>query len=177
MHAERTDGEKERWRDREKEKANGEVMKQHNGKRRSGRQLGSLRRRALTLIELIVVITILGILATLIVSSSVGRIGEANQKVAVANIKVLESKVLEFYADCGRLPNAQEGLQALVRRPSDSGEKWKGPYVKEKEILDPWGAEYLYRSPGQHNNDFDIATFGADKQEGGEGENADVGNW
>ncbi len=134
-------------------------------------------RRALTLIELIVVITILGILATLIVSSSVGRIGEANQKVAVANIKVLESKVLEFYADCGRLPNGQEGLQALVRRPSDSGEKWKGPYVKEKEILDPWGTEYLYRSPGQHNNDFDIATFGADKQEGGEGENADVGNW
>ena len=55
--------------------------------------------------------------------------------------------------------------------------KWKGPYVKEKDILDPWGNEFVYRSPGQHNSDYDIMTLGADRQEGGEGENADVGNW
>jgi general secretion pathway protein G len=126
---------------------------------------------------MIVVITILGVLATLIVSSSIWRIGEAKQKVAQTNIKTLESKVQEFYADCGRLPNAQEGLQALLRPPADVGPKWKGPYVKEKDILDPWGNEFLYRSPGQHNSDFDLMTFGADRQEGGEAENADVGNW
>ncbi|MBI4580639.1 MAG: type II secretion system major pseudopilin GspG [Planctomycetes bacterium] len=131
----------------------------------------------MTLIEMIVVITILGVLATLIVTSSIWRIGEAKQSVALTNIKTLESKVQEFYVDCGRLPNSQEGLQALVRPPSDVGTRWKGPYVKEKDILDPWGNEFIYRSPGQHNSDFDIMTFGADRQEGGEGENQDVGNW
>ena len=136
-----------------------------------------IRRRALTLIEMIVVITIMGILAALIVSSSIWRIGEAKQSVAMTNIKTLETKVQEFYVDCGRPPSSQEGLQALIRRPSDVSTKWKGPYVKEKDILDPWGNEFVYRSPGQHNSDYDIMTLGADRQEGGEGENADVGNW
>ena len=135
------------------------------------------RQSGFTLIEMIVVITILGVLATIIVSSSIWRIGEAKQKVALTNIKTLEGKVQEFYADCGRMPNAQEGMQALVRPPADVGSKWKGPYVKEKDILDPWGTEFVYRSPGQHNSDFDLMTYGADHQEGGEGENQDVGNW
>jgi len=138
-----------------------------------------LRRaaRAFTLIEFIVVMTIIGILAALIVPRFVGRIGAAKQAVAKQKIAVLEQKVLEFEADCGRLPTMQEGLQALLRPPGDVAEQWKNPYVKAKDILDPWDVEFHYQNPGRHNYDFDIFTYGADKQEGGEDENADIGNW
>ncbi len=132
-------------------------------------------RKAFTLIEFIVVMTIIGILAALIVPRFIGRVGGAKQAVAQQKINVLEGKVLEFQADCGRYPSAQEGLQALVRQPADC-EKWR-PYVKEKDIIDPWDVEFIYRYPGQRNSDFDLLTYGADRQEGGEDENADIGNW
>lgn len=136
-----------------------------------------LRRQAFTLIEFIVVMTIIGILAALIVPRFVGRIGGAKQAVAQQKVAVLETKVLEFQADCGRFPTAQEGLHALLRPPADVAKEWKGPYVKEKDIIDPWGTEVRYAYPGRRNADFDIFTLGADGQEGGEDENADVGNW
>jgi len=135
------------------------------------------KRGAFTLIEFIVVATIIGILAALIVPRFVGRIGGARQAVAQQKIAVLEAKVLEFQADCGRLPTGQEGLRALLQPPSDVSEKWKGPYVKEKDILDPWDVEFRYEYPGRYNADFDLFTLGADGQEGGEDENADIGNW
>jgi general secretion pathway protein G len=135
------------------------------------------RLPAFTLIEFIVVMTIIGILAALIVPRIIGRVGGAKQAVAKQKIAVLESKILEFQVDCGRLPTAQEGLRALVQKPSDVTDKWKGPYVKEKDILDPWGVEFKYDNPPRHNSDFDIYTCGADGQEGGEEENVDIGNW
>ena len=134
-------------------------------------------RRAFTLIELLVVVTIIGILAALVVPRIVGRIGGAKQAVARTNLKALEVAVLGFQVDCGRFPTTQEGVWALVRPPSDVSEKWQGPYAKEKEILDPWDEEYHYRYPGLENPDFDLFSLGADKQEGGEGEDADIGNW
>jgi general secretion pathway protein G len=136
-----------------------------------------LKPRAFTLIEFIVVMTIIGILAALIVPRFVGRIGGAKQAVAQQKVAVLEAKVLEFQADCGRFPTTQEGLQALLRPPADVAEQWKGPYVKEKDILDPWGVELLYQYPGRRSVDFDLWTYGADGQEGGEGENQDIGSW
>jgi len=135
------------------------------------------RPSGFTLIEFIVVMTIIGVLAALIVPRFFGKIGTAKQAVAQGNIPTLETKVLEFQADCGRLPTEQEGLRALLQAPSDVSAKWNGPYVKEKDILDPWGNEYAYRQPGQRNRDFDLFTLGADRQEGGEGENTDIGNW
>jgi len=137
----------------------------------------SRRRWAFTLIEFIVVMTIIGIMAALIVPRFIDRIQGAKDAVARQKIAVLEEKVIEFRADCGRFPSAQEGLPALFNAPADVSSKWKGPYLKEKDILDPWGAEFVYRCPGMRNADFDIMTFGADRQEGGEGENADIGNW
>ena len=107
----------------------------------------------------------------------VGRIGGAKSAVAKSNLKAIEIKIVEFQVDCGRFPTSQEGVWALVRPPSDVNQKWKGPYLKEKEILDPWGEEYRYRYPGRQNADFDLFTLGADNQEGGEGENVDIGNW
>jgi general secretion pathway protein G len=133
--------------------------------------------KAFTLIELLVVVTVIGILALLIVPRVIGRIGAAKQSVAKQKVEVLNSVVQTFQIDCGRLPTAQEGLRALLQPPSDVAEKWKGPYVKEKDILDPWDVEFKYDNPPRHNADFDIYTYGADHQEGGEGENADVGNW
>lgn len=134
-------------------------------------------QRAFTLIEFIVVMVIIGILAALIVPRFIGRIGGARQAVAQQNIGTLEAKVLEFYTDCGRFPTASEGMRALVQAPPDVAEAWKGPYVKDKDIIDPWGVEYIYVFPGQRNSDFDLLTFGADRQEGGEDENKDIGNW
>lgn len=136
-----------------------------------------LRRAAFTLIELIVVMTIIGILALAIVPRFMGRVGGAKQAVTQQKVQVLEQKVLEFQADTGRFPTNAEGLRALIQAPADVSDKWQGPYVKDKDILDPWGAEILYRYPGRRNADFDIFSYGADKQEGGEDENADVGNW
>jgi len=133
--------------------------------------------KAFTLIEFIVVATIIGVLAALIVPRFIGRIGGAKQAVAKQKIAVLEAKVLEFQADCGRFPTGAEGLGALVRAPGDVGDKWKRPYVKEKDIVDPWGTEFVYRYPGRRNADFDIYTLGADGAEGGEDENEDLGNW
>ncbi len=133
--------------------------------------------RAFTLIEFLVVVTIIGILAALIVPRFFGRVGGAKQSVAKQKVAVLEQKVVEFQLDCGRYPTMQEGLHALIARPADVGEKWQGPYVKEKDIVDPWDKTILYRYPGQQNADFDIYTLGADGAEGGESEIADIGNW
>jgi general secretion pathway protein G len=150
------------------------------GRRADGRDSArplQMRRRAFTLIEFIVVMTIIGILAALIVPRFVGRVGGAKQAVAQQKVAVLETKVLEFQTDCGRFPTAQEGLRALLQAPADVGSNWKGPYVKQKDIIDPWGTEIMYRYPGKYNADFDLFTYGADHQEGGESENADIGNW
>jgi general secretion pathway protein G len=130
-----------------------------------------------TLIEFLVVITIIGILAALIVPRFFGRVEGAKKAVAQQKIAVLEAKVAEFQLDCGRYPTMQEGLRALVQRPADVGDKWNGPYVKEKDIIDPWGAEIMYRRPGRYNADFDLFSYGADGVEGGEAENEDIGNW
>lgn len=134
-------------------------------------------REAFTLVEFIVVATIIGILAALIVPRFFGEIGQAKTAVATQKIGVLEVKVIQFQKDCGRLPTNQEGIRALIEEPPGLEGKWKGPYVKRKDIVDPWDVEFRYASPGRYNQDFDIFTFGADGKEGGEDDNTDVGNW
>jgi len=84
---------------------------------------------------------------------------------------------LEFQTDCRRYPTNDEGLHALLVCPADLQEKWEGPYVKGKDIIDPWDNELIYEYPGTMNVDFDIYTLGADGREGGENENEDLGNW
>ncbi|MFN3400989.1 MAG: type II secretion system major pseudopilin GspG [Ferrovibrio sp.] len=129
-----------------------------------------------TLIELLVVLVIIGLLASVATPPVIRYLGKAKTDTAKIQIQALSAAVDMFRLDNDRYPSTEEGLQALVVRPS-SAERWNGPYVKkDSSLLDPWGQRYQYRSPGEHG-DYDLFTLGADKTQGGTGENADVGNW
>jgi len=137
------------------------------------------RKRAFTLLELLVVLVILGLLAALIGPRVVGRLGRAKQQVARSQIALLESALDQFRLDVGRYPTTEEGLRALIEPPQEeeARQKWRGPYLKKKKIpLDPWGRPYEYRCPGEHG-EYDLWSYGADGKPGGTGENADVTNW
>lgn len=132
--------------------------------------------RGFTLIELLVVLVILGLLAGLVGPQVMKYVGESKTKTAAVQIEELGSTLDLFKLDVGRYPTTTEGLQALVQKPA-TAERWNGPYLRKKEVpKDPWGHDYLYAAPGQHGA-YDLSTLGADNREGGEGEDADVGNW
>jgi len=133
-------------------------------------------KRGFTLIELMVVMIILGLLAALVVPRMFGRIGQAKSNAARAQIELLGTALDSFRLDTGRYPTTAEGLAALVTQVSGV-DQWNGPYLKKTEVpLDPWNNPYVYESPGK-NGDYDIYSLGADKAEGGEGENADIVSW
>lgn len=133
------------------------------------------RFRGFTLIELLVVLAILAMLAGLVGPRILGQLGGAKSKTAAVQIKDFEQAADLFKLDVGRYPTRDEGLAALVRRPS-SANGWNGPYLKKGLPDDPWGKPYQYAVPGQRG-DIDIYSLGADGAPGGDGENADVGNW
>jgi len=135
----------------------------------------SKRRAGFTLIELLVVMLILGLLAALVGPKLFGKVGKARIKAAKAQISMIEDALDAFRLDVGRYPTTEEGLQALVEQPSGL-EKWDGPYLKKKVPKDPWDHDYIYKCPGEHG-DYDLYSLGADGEEGGEGENADVTSW
>jgi general secretion pathway protein G len=133
-------------------------------------------RGGFTLIELMVVMIILGLLAALVAPKMFGRVGQAKQKAAAAQIELFGTALDSFRLDVGRYPTTSEGLEALIVRPSGV-ESWNGPYLKKQEIpLDPWGHPYHYESPGSHG-DYDLYSYGRDGVEGGEGEDADIVSW
>ncbi|CAI07005.1 type II secretion system major pseudopilin GspG [Aromatoleum aromaticum] len=129
-----------------------------------------------TLVELLVVLVILGLLAGLVGPRVLGQLGGAKSKTTAVQVKDFEQAAELFKLDVGRFPNRDEGLDALTSRPG-SAPGWNGPYLKKGEVpKDPWGNPYHYESPGKHT-DIDIFSLGADNALGGEGENADIGNW
>lgn len=132
--------------------------------------------RGFTLLELLVVLTILGLIAALAGPQLMGLLGGAKTKAARLQIEQLGT-VLDLYKlDVGQYPSTAQGLAALLARP-DGVEAWNGPYLKKADgVLDPWNNPYRYRSPGEHGA-FDLHTLGADQREGGGGENQDVTNW
>ncbi len=135
-----------------------------------------LNNAGFTLIELMVVIVILGILATFIVPNLMDAPGKAKQTKAIVDIQSLEFALDRFKLDMGSYPT---DIQELVTPPAtENSGKWKkGGYLKKPRIpKDPWGYEYIYRSPGV-NGDVDIGSYGADGVQGGEDENKDINNW
>jgi len=136
-------------------------------------------RRAFTLIEILVVVTILAMLASAIVLSFSGETDRARVARAKSDIATLENAIDRFKLDMRRYPAEEEGLVALAQRPdSEDATRWKGPYIKRLE-KDPWGNPYVYVVPGDHNTEsYDLICYGADGQEGGPGEyDKDIGNW
>jgi len=135
------------------------------------------KQQGFTLIEIIVVVVIIGILATFIAPKFLGRTDEARITKAKADIGALESALELYKLDNYNYPSTDQGLQALVEKPGSDPVpvNWKDGYIK-KLRKDPWQRDYLYLSPGEHGQ-IDIYTLGADGVEGGEGANADIGNW
>jgi general secretion pathway protein G len=137
---------------------------------------GRKRERGFSLIELIVVLVILGLLAGVVGPKVYHKLATGKQQIARIQIKEFEGSLQLFSFDVGRLPTTSEGLDGLVRNPGNL-EAWRGPYLNKTEVpKDPWGKPYVYRCPGQHG-DYDLFSYGPDGVEGGDGENADIGNW
>jgi general secretion pathway protein G len=138
------------------------------------------RRRAtgqsgFTLMELLVVLAILGLLMSLVGPRVLNQLGGAKTKTAAIQIKDLEQALEMYKLDVGRFPSTEQGLESLVNKPAGVV-GWNGPYLKSDVPLDPWNRAYNYKFPGERG-ELDIYSYGQNGSPGGEGEDADVGNW
>jgi general secretion pathway protein G len=133
-----------------------------------------IRAPGFTLLELLVVVAIIGLLVGYVAPRYFGQIGKSEVNTAKAQIDALEKALDQYRLDTGRYPASEMGLNALVERPPNEP-KWNGPYLKKAVPLDPWGNQYLYKIPGDQG-DYDIVSYGKDRQPGGVGENADITN-
>jgi general secretion pathway protein G len=139
----------------------------------------SLQKRSagFTLLEIMVVVIIIGVLAATIIPQFMGTTHDAKVSAAKADVAQLENALERFNLHMDRYPTMDEGLKVLVESPTGEDKKWRGPYIKLLRP-DPWGNPYQYRVPGMHHTtSFDVWSRGADGQDGGEGPNADIGNW
>jgi general secretion pathway protein G len=134
--------------------------------------------RGFTLIEIMVVVVIIGLLAAVILPNVFGRVEQAKITKAKSDIQGLETALTMYKLDNYKYPSTDLGLGALSQRPNDpSVRNWpEGGYIK-RISKDPWGNAYQYVFPGTRGQEYDLYSFGADGQEGGEGPNADIGNW
>ncbi|MDH3419581.1 MAG: type II secretion system major pseudopilin GspG [Gammaproteobacteria bacterium] len=141
----------------------------------STQRVASRRERGFTLIEIMVVVVIIGLLAAIVAPNLIGNIDRAAVTRARADIRTIDNALNLYRLDNFRYPSSDEGLQALVTNPGEaSAPNWK-QYLRSVPS-DPWNNDYEYASPGRQG-DYEIYTFGADGQEGGEGINADIGSW
>ena len=135
------------------------------------------KNRAFTIVELLVVILIISMLVVFVAPRMFKSLGKAKKDIARAKMAIIEGAIGMFRNDCGRYPDDTEGLDALLVAPTDFEEKWNGPYLKKSELLDPWDNSYIYVEEGEINpGSFDLISYGADGQEDGEGDNADIYN-
>jgi general secretion pathway protein G len=132
-------------------------------------------RLGFTMIELMAMLIIIGLLATLVVTKVATKIDQARVTTTKANLKILHNAVTQFKMDTGRFPTEEEGLKALIEQPSDVKNWQPGGYLETTEIpKDGWGNDFIYELNPESGKPFVIKSLGADGKEGGEGINADL---
>jgi general secretion pathway protein G len=134
--------------------------------------------RGFTLIEIMVVVVIIGLLAAVILPNVFGNVEKAQVNKAKADIQAIETALTMYKLDNHKYPSTDLGLTALYQRPNDpTVRNWRDNGYIKRISADPWGNPYQYVYPGTRGQEYDLYSFGADSQEGGEGANADIGNW
>lgn len=135
------------------------------------------RPRGFTLLEMLVVLTIIGLIAGLVGPRLFKKVDQGRVTTATTQIKLLRGAVENLRLDIGRYPTAQEGLALLNKAPADPAlaPRWRGPYLDEAVPLDPWSHPFQYALPGRDGQPFALYSLGADGQPGGEGDGADIG--
>jgi general secretion pathway protein G len=136
-----------------------------------------LRRQAgVTLIEMMVVVTIIALFAALVLPKMLHQADRAKITQARAQINAYSTALGSYKLDTGQFPTTEQGLQALRLQP-EGVENWQGPYIQKDIGNDPWQHPFIYRYPGDHGDEPDIVSLGADGQPGGDGINADIVSW
>lgn len=142
------------------------------------RRRGRGRAGGFTLIEIMVVVVIIGLLAAVIVPTVISKVDEARVAKAKQDIQSLETALTMYRLDNSKYPTSEQGLAALSTQPTDPSIKhWRPGGYLQRVSKDPWGNEYQYVYPGTHGKEYDLYSLGADGQPGGEGIDADIGNW
>ena len=132
-------------------------------------------KKGFTLVEILVVMVIIGLIASIVGPRLFPKLGKGKQSAAKAQIELLGQGLDQFRLDVGRYPTTQEGLNALMVNPGGI-DQWEGPYLKKELPKDPWERPYLYQCPGKHG-EYDLFSYGRDGALGGEGEDKDVVSW
>ena len=134
------------------------------------------KQSGFTLLELLVVMVIIGLLASYVGPRFFDQLGKSEVKATRAQVDAFGKALDTYRLDTGHYPNTEQGLKALVERPANEA-KWGGPYLQKSVPPDPWGHAYQYKSPGDNKRDYDLSSLGKDGQRGGEGDAADINSW
>lgn len=140
------------------------------------KRVGSRRMKfaqaGFSLIEILLVVGIIAFIATMVATNIIGSAEGAKVKNAASGVRAIAAKAASYYLDVGTAPAK---LEDLLVKPGDA-QNWRGPYITESQAKDPWNTPYVLKSPGEHS-EMDVLSYGADRQEGGTGNNADIGSW
>jgi general secretion pathway protein G len=131
-------------------------------------------RKGFTLIEVIMVVAIIAIIAAFVVPNIAGKMNKAKKNLAKAGISKLQTSLVEFQSDCNRYPYDDEGLESLLDYPDDLEEIWDGPYAKEKNLIDPWGNDFIYYEDEETEDGYVIVSMGPNGQEDDSEEGDDI---